>query len=146
MGLSAQGTTISVRNAGNTADIAIGEVTNINGPSSSRGEIDDTHLTSTGKEYLLGLADHGEVQLDLAFKPGDAGQQELQNLFDTDPPAARVFKITFPIDVDAGHASATTLTFTARVQSAEFGIQVESRIELSISLRVTGGRTLVEGS
>lgn len=146
MGIPTQGATISVRNSADSADILIGQVTSISGPSSSRDEIDDTNLSSTAKEYLLGLIDNGEIQLSCACKPGDAGQQELHTMFETDPPPSRVFKITLAIDTDAGHSTATTISVPCRVQAAPFSIETESRVEVEFSLRSTGARTIVWGA
>lgn len=55
----------------------IGEVTNIGAPSGEAADIDTTHLESTGKEYLIGLPDEGNIELSMNAISGDAGHTEL---------------------------------------------------------------------
>src|SRR5512139_2328270 len=55
----------------------IGEVTNISGPSGTKGEIDVTSLQSAGKEYLMALPDFGDITFDLNYTGSDATQNAL---------------------------------------------------------------------
>lgn len=147
MAIVSQGTYIEVGDASSPPSYSeIGEVNNISGPTGQRDEIDVTHLRSTGKEFQLALRDYGEVTLDCNVDVGDSAQQTLETLFSTDPPPVRSFRITLPVDSDAGHSTATTITFNARVQNHSFNLAVEAKAELSITLRVTGAATIVWGS
>lgn len=58
--------------------IAIGSVVGFNGPSGSAPIIDATHLQSTAKEKIMGLADEGQISLDCQFNPSDSGQTKLR--------------------------------------------------------------------
>lgn len=73
MAISAQGcqflwcvSTAAVTTAMDTT-AAVGEVSNISGPSGSAGIIDITHLGSTAKEKLPGLPDEGQITLEVNF-------------------------------------------------------------------------------
>lgn len=147
MALPTQGTTLEIGDgASPIVYTAIGEVVDISGPTSSRGEIDGTHLGSTAKEFDLELIDHGELTFTCNYRPGDAGQVNLDALFTTDPPPSRSWRLTLPIDTDAGHSTATTIIGTGRISGHEFNIATDGKVELSITIRNTGPRTITEGS
>src|SRR5690242_5008086 len=59
---------------------AIGEVVSAGGFDGVADEIDTTHLRSTAKEYLIGLQDFGNVQLEMNLVPTDTGQTKCRNL------------------------------------------------------------------
>lgn len=147
MALPTQGTTLTV-NSTASPEVAttIGEVIDITGPTSSRGEIDVTSLESAAKEFLLELPDHGELSLNCNVDVGDAGQQLLNTLFETDPPPAQTWIITLPTDTDAGHSSGTTITGVGRISGHELGISTDTQVTVAITIRNTGARTIVWGT
>lgn len=53
---------------------AVAEVTNVTPPGMSRDAVDATHMDSPEKwrEFVMGLKDGGEVELELNFVPGSA--------------------------------------------------------------------------
>lgn len=61
-----------------TAQI-VNEVISVGGPGISAGKIDTTTLTSTAKEYIIGLRDNGDLSLDMIYNSTDAGQLALRN-------------------------------------------------------------------
>lgn len=144
MPLPSQGTTLSVRNAADDAWIVVGKVADINGPSTERGDIDDTTLDSTAVETLLALPDNGEISLTLSIDPDDAGQQELNTLLDDAAAPSRNVQIELPLK--QGHSTRTTLTVLCRVKAGPMSLQTNNRAEQNITLRATGPRTLVWGA
>lgn len=57
----------------------VNDVTSIGGPGISAGKLDTTTLTSTAKEFILGLRDNGDISLDMIYNSTDAGQVALRN-------------------------------------------------------------------
>ena len=58
--------------------ISVGGVVGYNGPSGSAPVIDATDLLSAAKEKRMGLADEGQIALDMFFDPADTGQTKLR--------------------------------------------------------------------
>lgn len=91
-------------------------------------EIDVTHLQSTGKEFLQGLQDFGNCAFDLNYLPNDSGQTACRTAKASQ--TKKTFKATFSNNVVA--------TFEAYVMSADIKGGVDSKLDTSFSLRVTG--------
>lgn len=112
----------------------IGEVKKISPLNSKKDEIDVTTLSSTAKEFILGLMDYGSVTVTVNFFPGDAGQTAIRTAFTNQ--TTDLYTITFPSSLGA------TYTFYALVMEApgpEIGNDV---LEANVVLRVTGAATL----
>lgn len=111
---------------------AIAKIKNIEPPELSRDEADVTVYGSADgyKEAIPGLKDGGEVELELIFDSGDAGQLALATDFESG--ATSTYVITFPA------AYGVTWTFTAWVKSYKHGLPLEEGIGANVSLRVTG--------
>lgn len=92
-------------------------------------DIDVTHLRSTGKEFLTGLADFGNVALTLWLPTAtDVGQTRLRNLRETQ--TVEVFTITL--------ASGLVAAFTGSVKSfALSGLEVDGAVQASCSIKVS---------
>lgn len=106
----------------------VGEVVSNSGFDGTADEIDTTHLRSTAKEYLIGLQDFGNVQLEVNLVPSDAGQIKLRNL------QASGSTGTFALTLSSGEISA----FQALVKSFSFSNTTNSKVGGSVQLRVTG--------
>ncbi len=110
---------------GTFADVA--EVTNITPPNYSRDAVEATHTASPDsfREYVAGLMDAGEVQIELNFVPAVA---------DTIIAAMTVgqgaFKITF--------TNAVTWTFLAVVTNYAPGAPLADRMTASATFKITG--------
>jgi hypothetical protein len=67
--ITSQGTTISIWDATTSPEAyaVIPQVTTMSGPDGSASEIDVTNLSSTAKEFILGLKDEGSLQLELIW-------------------------------------------------------------------------------
>jgi len=110
---------------------AIGELTGIDGVGSgTSAEIDVTTLSSTAKEFILGLKDEGEVTLTMNLDTANAPQTGLRT--DRDNKTLRNFELTL---TDSGP---TVITFSAYVKNFPLGISVDSQITLSLALRISG--------
>lgn len=140
MALVSQGTTLTW----NTN--AVGEIVDINGPTSTRDEIDSTNLGSTAKEFQLALVDNGTLSMTVNCKPADLGQEGLEGDFNTDPPPSRAVLITLPIDTDQSHSTATTLAFNARCSGFELAVATDAIVQINVSLRLTGAVTWTWGA
>jgi hypothetical protein len=106
-------------------------VRSIEGPNQEASEVECTTFDSTGfaREYLLGLSDPGNMTVELAFDPQDAGQQIVLNLQSSRRLAA--FKIVFPT---TGH----TITGTGYVNSFGPSFPVDNLVTASVGIRVSG--------
>jgi len=134
LAIKSQGTLFEIEQLpiGSGSWVAIGEVQSIPGAGGQAGEIDVTHLRSTGKEFLLGIPDYGSQQITGNYLGVgvDAGQTLVRARY-ADQQAAQ-FRVTM---VDSG---TTQITFTALVQSFDIDIQPDSKVNLSFTLRRTG--------
>lgn len=80
MAIESQGIVVywTTSTAFSTAQI-VNEVISVGGPGISSPKIDITTLTSTAKEYIIGLRDNGDISLDMIYNSTDAGQVALRN-------------------------------------------------------------------
>lgn len=136
MAINSQGSKISHSNGGSpTVYNYLEQVTKISGPDGSAALIDVSHLLSTRKEYLPGLADNGQIQLECNFT-GGTEQLALFDMFNTtaDP---QQFRIEIPKD------STKTLfhqfDFNALVLKWGLADAVDSKVVLNVTLQTTGG-------
>ena len=110
---------------------AVAEVTSITPPNYSRDAVDVTHMNSddTFREYIAGLMDAGEVQIELNYIPNasdvliaalEAGKQNYQ--------------ITMP----------NSVTFTFAAVMTDFSLQApnEDKLTASATFKVSGKPTL----
>lgn len=124
---TSQGSTISINGT------LIGEVTDFDGPNTTRGEIDATTLSSTAREYRAALQDRGAFSFNVNLDPSNEGQRKLwAGLSDADP---QDFVLTLP------DADTTTLSFSALVQNFQITGQVDSIVKAAMQLRITGDVT-----
>src|ERR1051325_2584261 len=128
---SAQGTLVK-RGNGATVEVftAIPDVKTIGGPTGSSDLLEATNLDSTAKEYVLGLADSGEIRLGLNWDPTSTQHQGL--FTDWQNRTRRNFKIIFS---DTGAAD---FSFAAFVQNYEISGGANAIVEASITLKITG--------
>ena len=104
-------------------------ITDFNGPSPSRPEIDKTNLSSTAKEYLLGLKDFGTMTFNGNMAPGNTIHQTiLETDLDADTP--RNWKVEFE--------DGSTAVFAAFVQGFPLQGGVDDIVKYSLTLRITG--------
>lgn len=132
--LSSQGMTIGIDNADSPLTYTtIAEVKSIDGPGGQTAEIDVTDLSSTAKEFVLGLQDEGDITMDMNYIPSNTQHALLRTLRASG--AERSFQITFT------DSPATTWTFNARVKGFTINNAVDNVTGLSVTIRVTGAIT-----
>jgi len=107
------------------------EITNVAGPNMTRGNIDTSHMGTTGGKTFkpTDLYDLGEVTVDLAFIPG------------TTPPiddAAETVTITWP--------DGSTWAFSGFMTGASPTAPLEDKMTLSATLKASGDITIVASS
>lgn len=111
----------------------IPEVTEISGPGGQAAEIDVTDLSSTAKEFRMGLQDEGNITLALAWIPTNAVHSGLRT--DRANQTLRNFKIIFT------DSPQTTWSFSAFVLGLEISNSVDEVTRASVTLRVSGSVT-----
>lgn len=82
--IKSQGTIFEISNEDADATVygsatwnIVGEVSDVGEPSGEAPDIDVTSLGSTAREYLIGLPEEGNIQIQGNFLPTDTGQLEL---------------------------------------------------------------------
>jgi hypothetical protein len=127
---NAQGTIFAREGATPGTYVAIAEVRSFSGPGGTSAIIDATTLSSTGKEKVPGLADEGQISLELNFAPGDTGQQAM--IADRAGQLKKNYRITFS---DANNATAT---FAAYVTGFTVAGGVDALTTATVTFEVTG--------
>lgn len=132
--IKAQATTVKMGD-GATPEVftTIGGVTSFSGIDGEATEIDITSLTSTAKEYLVGLTDPGNMTLEVNYDPDDAQQTAVRTALDAG--TLKNFEITLT------DTTPTVITFSAYVKSFSISGGVDDKMNGSISLRISGSVT-----
>lgn len=107
---------------------AIGEVTGVSGFDGVADEIDTTHLRSTAKEFLVGLQDFGNLNLELNLANTDTGQAKLRSL----KAAGSIGTFAFQL------SDGTVAAFRALVKSFTMQNPSNDAARASCQLRITG--------
>jgi len=135
MSITTQGTVLSKGdNASPIAYTAVGSVTSISGPNSSRGEIDVTTMDSTAKEFNLALLDNGTLEVSIVFDERNTAHAGLRTDFSAN--TVRDWKIT-----DAGSPQ-INYTFQGRIQSLPLDFSTDEVVRVSMTIRITGAMTV----
>lgn len=140
MALHSQQTVIKMTNGDSPETFTeIEEVVSISGPDGTANLIDTTHLRSTGKEYLAGLADYGKIALEMNFT-GGTKQMAMRAKY-----AAQAAAHAYRIEIPAGHAASPadvhSFAFNAIVLSWTTGETVDGKVTLAVSLQISGAVT-----
>lgn len=115
--------------------VEVGGVRSINDlRSGTATEIDVSDLSSTAKEFVLGLADNGAMNLEMLYDPEDAGQVILEGLRESSD--SNQFRITIPNPLNS--PAVTVFTFIGFVQTFPFSIGVDAAITGTVTVRITG--------
>jgi hypothetical protein len=111
----------------------VNECKDISAGGASVNEIDVTDLDSTGKEFFPGLADNGDLTLEINYLPSDAGQAAIRTAFESS--LIKDFKVTSP--------QGTTYTFEALVKNFPTipKASVDGVQSGSISFKISGSVT-----
>lgn len=128
--ISAQGTTVKIDDTTEgTADVVIANIFSFSGLDGEASEIDVTNLSSTAKEYRLGLKDFGSFSLEYHPDYDDDGQNALRAAGISG--AVKTFLITLP--------NAKTITFQGFVKNADsVSGGLDAVLTSSASIKITG--------
>lgn len=99
-----------------------------NGFDGQASELDKTNLSSTAKEFGLGIVDPGSLQIELDDDITDSGQALLLAAYNGS--LAKQFKITLP--------NGKTATFTAYVRKFTNSGGVDQLVKRQVELRISG--------
>ena len=132
--LESQGMTIGLGDAASPElYTTISEVSDISGPDGSASEIDATDLSSTAKEFKVGLKDEGQVSLTLNYIPADTQHAALRTARNNR--TLNNYRITFT------DSPQTTWTFAAYVLGFSISNGIDGLTQGSVSLRISGAIT-----
>ena len=132
--LESQGMTIAVSDgASPEVYTTIPEVSDISGPDGSATEIDATDLSSTAKEFKIGLKDEGSVSLSINYIPANTVHSTLRTARNNR--TLKNYRITFT------DSPQTTWTFAAYVLSMPISNSVDGKTEATVGLRISGAIT-----
>lgn len=113
---------------------ALGNAKTFSGLDGQASELDISNFASTGKEFLLGLYDGGNIQIDLDIDNSDAGQQAARTALQGS--TKKAFKVILP-------AGATpNVAFSGFVRKFTMTGGVDKPLSGQIQLRISGGYTL----
>jgi len=109
----------------------VNEVTSIGDLDTSADDIEVTDYQSTDgyKEYIQGLKDGGELEIEGNFYPSDTGQSNL--ISDFNAGTTREVIITLP-------GSIGTWTFDAYVKGFATQVPLDGKVGFSATLKITG--------
>lgn len=133
--LESQGTTLAIGDGGGPETFNnITRVVSVSGlGNGSSTEIDITDLSSSGKEFLLGLKDEGEITLTLNLDTSDTYQTQLRTARDNR--TLTNFQLTL---TDSGP---TVISFAAYVKTFGIDVGVDDKVPLNVALRISGEAT-----
>jgi hypothetical protein len=110
--------------------------------SGTAAEIDVSDLSSTAKEFVLGLADNGSMSIDLFYDPADPGQVILETLRETS--AVNGFRVGIRNPLGTGSPTGyVLLEFDGLVQTFPVSLAVDAVVTGTVTVRITGAITKV---
>jgi len=111
----------------------VGEVTDIDGPDGDTPEIDVTNLSSTKREYALGLPAEGNIEISGNWDPDNAQQTALRTAHDNR--TVTNFKIVY------SDSPATEDSFAGLVKTFNKSTKIDDVVKFTATIRVTGDIT-----
>ncbi len=108
--------------------IEVKEITNFNGFGGSASEIDRTHLRSQAKEFLMGLQDFGNFDVDTNYLSSDPGQKAMRAA--KGARTLQKFRTTY--------SDGSGEEFDGYVLSGPKSGGVDAKVDGSFSIRITG--------
>ena len=108
----------------------IPEIISFDGPGGSANEIDVTDLSSTAKEFRLGLKDEGDFSFEMMYIPNNTVHIGLQT--DRSNRTLRNFQITLT------DSPASVMTFTGYVKEFSLSGGVDDVLRASVVIRISG--------
>lgn len=113
----------------------LGEVLSVTPPNPQIEEVDATHMDSTAREFIAGLADYGEGTFEFNYIPNNATDQLIRAAIADR--VTRSFKIVVPIAAGGTQEIAGDCI----VKGWERTIPIDDRMTASMTVRFTGSPT-----
>lgn len=113
----------------------VNNVASYTGFDGSASELDKTNLSSTAKEFALGLVDPGQFSIEVHTDMNDAGQAALRAKQQSG--VISNFRLVLP-----GAVSNLTYTFTGYVKKFTQTGGVDQVVKASVDIRISGAVTL----
>lgn len=113
----------------------VNNVNSYTGFDGAASELDKSNLSSTAKEFMLGLVDPGQFSIEIHTDLNDAGQAALRAKQQSG--AISNFKLVLP-----GAVSNLTYTFTGYVKKFTQTGGVDQVVKSSVDIRISGTVTL----
>lgn len=136
MALNSQGSRISHASAASPTDFQpLEECKSISGPNGTLSLLDASHLGSSRKEYLPGLADNGTIDVECNFVAGT----EQMRLFDMFNNSSDPEPFLIEIPTDSSRTSFHQFTFNGIMSKFTLGEAVDSIVKLTMTIQTTGG-------
>lgn len=124
--------------AGTATPVTFTQVNNVktySGFDGSASELDRTNLSSTAKEFVLGLVDPGQFSIEIDHDLNDAGQAALRAKQQSG--VISNFKLVLP-----GAVANLTYTFTGFVKKFATTGGVDQIVKASVDIRISGAVTI----
>lgn len=112
---------------------AVGQVTSIDGPDGSAPVIDVSNLSSTAREKTQGLADEGQITLQLQYDMDDTGQSRLKTL--------RTGRTLGSFKIEMSDSPATTLSFSGYVLQFARSFNIDEVVMGTVTIEISGSVT-----
>lgn len=112
----------------------IPEIVSFDGPGGSASEIDVTDLSSTAKEFRMGLKDEGDFSFEMMYLPNNAEHSGLQD--DRTNRTLRNFLVTLT------DSPQSTLHFTGYVRDFSVSGGVDDVLRANVTVRISGDVTI----
>lgn len=135
MALNSQGSQLTHASSSGGTFAAVEEVVSISGPNGTLSLIDVSHLGSTRKEYLPGLADNGTIDVECNFIAGTE-QMALYTMFN-DSSDPEFFQIRIP--TDSSKTRFHQFSFQGIMSKWALADAVDAKVRLSMTIQTTGG-------
>jgi hypothetical protein len=116
---------------------AVGQVVSVSGPDGSVPEVDVTHLGSTGKESIAGLADFGSLSFEVILDPADATTMHEQIWTDFLAGTKRNYQLRL------SDSPATTVTMNGFPNQYSWNLGVDEAVRATLGIKISGAPTLL---
>lgn len=143
-----KGTVFSIGTVGDTpvyTPVAELKTFSFSGTKNDSEDITNSDSAGRYKEWLVTLADSGEISIAGNYVPADAGQIAFDSAFDSG--LRYPFKIQLPINPNAGQTTVgDTISFLGFVTENDLDIDYSKAITFQSKIKITGPRTFTTGS
>ena len=124
----------SIWRMGDSPQAEIGQVVSISGPDGSVGEIDVTHLASTGKEYIGALPDFGTISMEVVWDPKNTTHSAIWTDF--------LAQTVSSYQIRLSDSPQSTLTFSGYPSQYSANLATDDKVGATIAIKVSGSVTL----